>query len=157
VKWGVPLSLEYKCLVDIELEGGDVQITVSGDEQIFTLSSGLSPVILPQFFKLLSSFYTGENSRTRLDSYGNADYYNFVRDSARIRIEYVRHQPGGRDTFVFNLYKFVMAIDKAFNKLFKQLRREGIIPLKNEEFGHPLVENVIDAYNEFSSTLNSRK
>jgi hypothetical protein len=156
-KWGVPLSSEYKCLADIELDSGDVQITVSGDEQVFTFSSSLGSVILPQFFKLLSSFYTGENSRTRLDSYGNADYYNFVRDSARILIEYVKHHPGGRATFVFNLYKFVIAIDKAFNKLFKQLRREGIIPLKNEEFGHPLAENVINAYNDFSSILNSRK
>lgn len=151
------MSSEYKCLADIELDGGDVQITVSGDKQVFTFSSGLSFVILPQFFALLSSFYSEKNSRSRLDCYGNANYYNFVRDSARIQIEYVRHHPGGRDTFVFNLYKFVMAIDKAFNKLFKQLRREGIIPLKNEEFGHPLGENVIHAYNEFSSILNSQK
>ena len=79
-----------------------------------------------------------------------------MRDSSRIRIEYVRHHPGGRDTFIFNLYQFVMAIDKAFNKLFKQLHREGIIPLKNEEFGHPL-QDVINAYNDFSSILNSRK
>jgi hypothetical protein len=156
VKRGVPLSSEYKCLANIELDVGDVQITISGDEQVFTFSSGLGSVILPHFFKLLSSFYTEENSRTRLDSYGNGDYYNFVRDSSRIRIEYVRHHPGGRDTFIFNLYQFVMAIDKAFNKLFKQLHREGIIPLKNEEFSHPL-QDVINAYNDFSSILNSRK
>jgi ribosome-associated translation inhibitor RaiA len=151
------LSPEYKCLADIDLVGGNVQISVSGDEQVFTFSSGLGSVIFSQFFKLLSFFYTGENSRTRLDSYGNADYYNFVRDSARIRIEYVRHHPGGRTTFVFNLYKFVTAIDKAFNKLFKQLHKEVNIPLKTEEFGHPLTENVLNPYNDFSSILNSRK
>ena len=73
VKRGVPLSSEYKCLTNIEIDVGDVQITVSGDEQAFTFSSGLGSVILPQFFKLLSSFYTEKNSRTRLDSYGNKE------------------------------------------------------------------------------------
>jgi hypothetical protein len=157
VEQGDTLNFEYISKVKIDLDCGDVQITVSGDEQVFTFSSGLGSVILPQFFTLLSSFSSGKNSRGRLNSYGNSDYYNFVKDSSRIRIEYVRHQPGGRDTYVFDLYKFVMAIDKAFSKLIKQLRREGVIPLKTEAIGHPLERNVLDAYKQFSSNLYSGK
>jgi hypothetical protein len=141
--------LEYKSKVEIDLDGGDVKITVLGDEQVFTFSSGLGSLILPEFFSLLSSFSSGKNSRGRLNSYGNSDYYIFVRDSARIRIEYVRHHPGGRDNYVFDLYKFVIAFEKAFNKLIKQFRKEGVIPLKNKELSHPLDQNVLDAFVEF--------
>jgi hypothetical protein len=110
-------------------------------------------VILPQLFSLLSSFYSEKDSRARLNSYGTSDYYNFVRDSARIRIDYVRHHSGGRDTFVFDIYKFVIAIDKAFSKLIRRLHREGVFPLKNDEIGHPLDRNVLDSFNQFSSNL----
>ncbi len=37
-------------LIDIDQDDGDVQITVSGDEQVFIFSSGLGSVILPQLF-----------------------------------------------------------------------------------------------------------
>ncbi|WP_205753863.1 hypothetical protein, partial [Gottfriedia acidiceleris] len=48
---------------------------------------------------------------------------NFVRNSNNIRIEHIRHQPGGRDISSYNLYMFVSTIDKAFSKLLRQLHR----------------------------------
>ncbi|MGG2027991.1 hypothetical protein AB1282_20020 [Gottfriedia sp. S16(2024)] len=147
------MSSTYKGLVEIDLEDGEVNITVSGDEQDFTFSSGLGSVILPQLFLELSSLYNGKSSRVRLSNYGNSDYYNFVRDSNKIRIEQINHQPGGRDIYSFNLYMFVSTIDKAFSKLLRHLHREGILALRFQDEAHPLCKNVLDKYNEFSSII----
>ncbi|MGG2028046.1 hypothetical protein AB1282_20305 [Gottfriedia sp. S16(2024)] len=151
------MSSTYKVLVDIDLENGDVQITVSGDYQVFNFISGLSSIILPQLFSELSSLYSGKSSRARLSNYGNGDYYNFIKDSNIIRIENIMKNSGVRNTYHFNLNQFVTAIDKAFSKHLRQLRKEGVLPLKFEEKGHPLEQNVIDKYNDFSSTLKRLK
>ncbi|WP_088011631.1 hypothetical protein [Gottfriedia acidiceleris] len=151
------MSSTYKGLVEIDLEYGEVNITVSGDQQVFTFTSGLGSVILPQLFLGLSSLYNGNSSRVRLSNYGNSDYYNFVRDSNKIRIDQIRHQPGGRDIYSFNLYMFVTAIDKAFSKLLRQLHREAILPLSFQDDVHPLCQSVIDKFNEFSSIIRKSK
>jgi hypothetical protein len=51
------LHFEYNSKVIIDLNGGEVLITVSGDQQVFAFSSGLASVILPQFISLLTSFH----------------------------------------------------------------------------------------------------
>ena len=48
---------------------------------------------------------------------------------------------------------FVTTIDKAFSKLLRQLHRDGILPLQFQDKGHPLCQDVIDKYNEFSSII----
>ena len=154
-EWGVPLSTDYNCSIDIEFSGGDIQITVSGDEQTFAFKSGLGFMILPDLFWVLASFYKEEESYAKLECYGNRDYYNFVSDGTSIRIERVGHYPEGTDVYVFNLYKYVTAIDKAFGLYLKQLHREGILQLQIEEMGNPLGPNVMDAYNEFTTVLKS--
>ncbi|WP_129692438.1 hypothetical protein [Gottfriedia acidiceleris] len=150
------MSSTYKGLVEIDLDDGEVNITVSGEQQDFTFTSDLGSVILPQLFLALSSLYNGKSSRVRLSNYCNSDYYNFVRNSNNIRIEQIKHQPGGRDFYSFNLYMFVSTIDKAFSKLLRHLHREGILPLRfqdEEDEAHPLCKNVLDKYNEFSSII----
>ena len=150
------MNSAYKCVVDIDQDDGDIQFTVTGDGQIFILSSGLGSVVLPQFFSGLSSFYLERTSRMRLESYGNSDFYNFIRDSKKIRIEHVRHHPGGRDIYNFNLEKFVTAIDRGFSKVLKNSHDKNKLTVISKEKHPPLGEDVVNAYQHYSHVLKKK-
>lgn len=51
--------------------------------------------------------------------------------------------------------KYLKAVDRGFKKYLKQLEKEGILPLKTQEFAHPLGDDVLNAFYDFSSILNS--
>jgi len=51
--------------------------------------------------------------------------------------------------------KYIMAVDKGFNKYTQQFYRDGKLPLEFCEMSHPLNKNVIKSYKEFSSLINS--
>ncbi|MEM5003979.1 hypothetical protein WKH54_02880 [Priestia megaterium] len=150
------MSPVYKCVVNIDQEYGDIQINVSGDGQIFIFLSDLGSLILPQLFSELSSFYQEKTSRARLESYGNSDFYTLIRDSKKIRIEHVRHHPGGRDIYTFDLKNFVVAIDKGFNKALENLCDKNNFTLKSKEKFHPLGEDVVNAYHHYSQILKRK-
>ncbi|MDQ0242944.1 hypothetical protein J2S09_000480 [Bacillus fengqiuensis] len=147
------MKLNYDCFVDIELEVGDVEVTVSGDEQILRISTGLAAMALPLFFSHLISFYKYEESKVKLENYGNGDYYLFIRDSNHIRIENVRRRPGRREIYTFDFYKFVSAIDQGFKRYFRKMRADGLLPLQQEDDFHPLSKEVLEAYSNFSAIL----
>ena len=144
------MNPDYECLANVKLSGGDVWITVSGDEQTFIFSSGLGFVILPNLFSVLTTFYKGESRSAKLDCHGNFDYYNFTIDRTNIRIEHIGHYPEGKTLYTFNLYKYLVAVDKGFREYLEKLHREGILPLQFEEIGHPLGKGVMEAYQKFS-------
>ncbi|MEH6966404.1 hypothetical protein V7195_18670 [Priestia megaterium] len=143
-----------KCSVDIEIDGGDGEFIIADKDKSLTINIGLAAITLPNLFSNLISLSSGKQTKFKLEQYGSGDYYLFVRDSNRIRIEEVR-KPGGRDTYVFNFFEFLLVLEKGFDKFFAKLRRDGVLPLSDDkdEFMCPINEDVINSFNHFSKSL----
>jgi hypothetical protein len=107
-----------------------------------------------QFFSDLNALFTYKKTKFKLEHYGSADYYLFVRDSNVIRVEEIR-KPGGRYIYKFNLRDFLLEFDKGFQKFFTELKRGGVLPLKHDkdDFMYPINKNVMDSFNHFSKGL----
>ena len=145
----------YKCIINICFLGGDIQFDVSSDTHLFSFKSGIGFVAIPQFLLTLSKLYKGEIKQAQLECHGNFDYYNFFCDGNNIFIEHISHYPKGIYKYQFNLKKYLEAVDKGFQRYLKQLESEGILPLKSQDFAHPLGEDVLNTFYDFSSLLNS--
>jgi len=143
-----------KCSVNIEIDGGDGEFIILDKDKTLTINIGLAAITLPNFFSDLIALSLGKQTKFKLENYGNSDYYLFVRDSNRIRIEEVR-KPGGRDTYIFNFFDFLLVLEKGFNKFFAKLQRDGVLPLSDDkdEFMCPINEDVINSFNRFSQSL----
>jgi len=143
-----------KCSVDIEIDGGDGEFIILDKDKSLTINIGLAAITLPNLFSNLIALSSGKQTKFKLEHYGSGDYYLFVRDSNRIRIEEVR-KPGGRDTYVFNFFDFLLILEKGFDKFFAKLRRDGVLPLSDDkdEFMCPINEEVINSFNRFSKNL----
>ena len=144
----------YKCFIDIRFSGGDIQFDVSSDTQLFSFKSGIGFVAIPHFLSTLSSLYKGEINKAQLVCHGNFDYYKFSSDGATLFIEHIGHYPEGIFKYQFKLKEYIEAIDIGFKKYLQQLEKEGILPLKNQKIGHPLNDDVLNAFYNFSSLLN---
>ncbi|WP_318617553.1 hypothetical protein [Sporosarcina sp. YIM B06819] len=145
------MDANYKCSIDIRFNGGDIQFDVSDGMQSFSFKSGIGFVAIPHFFWTLSSLYKGDISEAQLDCHGNSDYYLFSRDGTNLLIKHIGHYPEGIFNYQFKLKDYMKAIDTGFQKYLQQLEKEGVFPLKTQEFGHPLGEDVLNAFNVFSS------
>ena len=148
------IDSNYKCFIDIRFSGGNIQFDVSNDIQLFSFISGIGFVAIPSFLSMLSSLYKGEISEAKLDCHGNFDYYIFSSDGTNLFIEHIGHYPEGIFKYQFKLKEYMEAIDTGFQKYLQQLEREGILPLRTQEDGHPLGDNVLNAFYDFSSLLN---
>ena len=142
------------CSVTIDLDSGDGEIIVSDRKQTLIISIGLSAITLRNFFSDLSDLYTYKKTKFKLEHYGSADYYLFVRDSNVIRIEEVR-KPGGRDVYKFNLRDFLHTFERGFQKFFEKLKKDGMLPLDDgmDDFMYPVNKDVTDPFNSFSKNL----
>lgn len=142
------------CSVTIDLDGGDGEIVVSDRKQTLIISIGLSAITLRNFFSDLSDLYTYKKTKFKLEHYGSADYYSFVRDSNVIRIEEVR-KPGGRDIYKFNLIDFLLTFEKGFQRFFAKLKNDGVLPLSDgmDDFMYPVNQDVMNSFNSFSKIL----
>ncbi|MGD6857642.1 hypothetical protein [Bacillus infantis] len=147
------MDSNYKCFIDIRFSGGDIQFDVSSDTQIFSFKSGIGFVAIPHFLSTLSSLYKGELSEIEMDCHGNLDYYIFSSDGTNLFIEHISHYPDGVFKYHFKLKEYIEAIYTEFHKYLQQLEKEGVLPLKTQEFAHPLGDNVLNAFYEFSSVL----
>ncbi len=56
--------------MDVNLDGGNVKIIISGEDQTFSFISGVGCIGLPQFSGVFSDFYRGKSGKARLDNYG---------------------------------------------------------------------------------------
>ena len=142
------------CSVTINLDDGDGEIIVSDKNQTLIISIGLAAITLRNFFSDLSALYTYKKTKFKLEHYGSADYYLFVRDSNMIRIEEVR-KPGGRDIYNFNLMEFLLTFEKEFQKFFTKLRKDGLLPLNQDkdDFMYPVNKDVTNSFDKFSKGL----
>jgi len=142
------------CSITIDLDGGDGEIVVSDKNQTLIISIGLAAITLRNFFSDLSALYTYKKTKFKLEHYGSADYYLFVRDSNMIRIEEVR-KPGGRDIYNFNLMEFLLTFEKEFQKFFTKLRKDGLLPLNQDkdDFMYPVNKDVTNSFDKFSKGL----
>lgn len=147
------MDSNYKCFIDIRFTGGDIQFDVSSDTQLFSFKSGIGFIAIPHFFLTLSSLYKGEISEGKLYCHGNSDYYIFSSDGSNLNIEH-SHYPDGIFKYQFELKGYIKAICVGFQKYLQQLEKEGILPLKVQEYAHPLGDDVITAFYDFSSLLN---
>ena len=151
------MNSTYKCFVDIRLSGGDIQFDVSDDNQLFSFKSGIGFMAIPNFFSVLSSLYRGEITEKQIDCDGNFDYYLFSSDGTNLFIKHFDHYPEGIFDYQFNLKKYIEAIQIGFQEYLQQLETEGVLPLKTQEFAHPLGNDVLHAFDDFSSLLNNKK
>ena len=142
------------CSVTINLDGGDGEIIVSDKNQTLIISIGLAAITLRNFFSDLNALYTYKKTKFKLEHYGSADYYLFVRDSNVIRIEEVR-KPGGRYIYKFNLMDFLLTFEKGFQKFFAKLRKDGVLPLNQDkdDFMYPVNKDVTNSFDSFSKSL----
>ncbi|MGW5887736.1 hypothetical protein [Priestia megaterium] len=142
------------CSVTIDLDGGDGEIIVSDKNQTLIISIGLAAITLRNFFSDLDALYTYKKTKFKLEHYGSADYYLFVRDSNVIRIEEVR-KPGGRDIYKFNLMDFLLIFEKEFQRFFAKLRKDGVLPLNEDkdDFMYPVNKDVTNSFENFSKNL----
>jgi hypothetical protein len=146
----------YKCSIDIRLNGGDIKIDVSDGTQLFSFKSGVGFIAIPQFLVTLTQLYKGDVTEAQLDCIGNSDYYRFFRNGVNLFIEYTTHYPKENVyKYQFDLEKYLEAIDKGFKRYLNELESEGVLPLKNQEFAHPLGDDVLIAFYEFSTQLNN--
>lgn len=149
------MNTNYKCFIDIRFSGGDIQFDVSSDTQLFSFKSGIGFIAIPNFFSTLTSLYKGEISEAQIDCDGNFDYYIFFSDGGRLFIEHNGHYPEGIFKYEFNLKEYISAVCIGFQEYLQQLGKEGILPLENQEFAHPLGDDVLHAFDNFSSILSS--
>ena len=47
------MDSNYKCFIDVRLDGGDVQFDVSSDTQLFSFKSGIGFIAIPNVFQRL--------------------------------------------------------------------------------------------------------
>jgi len=148
------MKSSLSCSVTIDLDDGDGEIIVSDKNQTLIISIGLAAITLRNFFSDLSALYTYKKTKFKLEHYGSADYYLFVRDSNVIRIEEVR-KPGGRDIYKFNLMDFLFSFEQGFQRFFTKLKKDGVLPLDDgmDDFMYPINKDVTDSFNSFSKTL----
>lgn len=149
------MKSEYQCVPKIDFVGGEIQFDVSSDTQLFSFKSGIGFVTIPNFFSTLLRLYKREIKEAQLDCHGNADYYKFSSDGITLIIEHITDFPQNKIyKYQFNLVDYLKAVDKGFKRYLKQLEKEGILPLKTQEFAHPLGDNVLNAFYDFSLILN---
>ncbi|MFB8426976.1 hypothetical protein ACFC4S_34015 [Priestia megaterium] len=148
------MKSSLSCSVTIDLDDGDGEIIVSDKNQTLIISIGLAAITLRNFFSDLNALYTYKKTKFKLEHYGSADYYLFVRDSNVIRIEDVR-KPGGRDIYKFNLMDFLFSFEQGFQRFFSKLKKDGVLPLDDgmDDFMYPINEDVTDSFNSFSKNL----
>ncbi|WP_243494494.1 hypothetical protein [Priestia aryabhattai] len=146
------------CSVTIDLDDGDGEIIVSDKNQTLIISIGLAAITLRNFFSDLNALYTYKKTKFKLEHYGSADYYLFVRDSDVIRVEEVR-KPGGRDIYKFNLMDFLFSFEQGFQRFFTKLKKDGVLPLDDgmDDFMYPVNKDITDSFNSFSKngTVNN--
>lgn len=148
------MKSSLSCSVTIDLDDGDGEIIVSDKNQTLIISIGLAAITLRNFFSDLSALNTYKKTKFKLEHYGSANYYLFVRDSNVIRIEEVR-KPGGRDIYKFNLMDFLLIFEKEFQRFFAKLKKDGVLPLDDgmDDFMYPVNKDVTDSFNSFSKKL----
>lgn len=148
------MNSNYKCFIDIHFCGGDIQFDVFDDPQLFSFKSGVGFIAIPNFFLTLASLYKGEICEANIPCEGNFDYYIFSSDGIRLFIEHHGHYPEGIFKYEFNLKDYMSAVCIGFREYLQELEREGILPLKNQEFAHPLGDDVLNAFHKFSALLS---
>ena len=94
-------------------------------------------------------------SEANIHCEGNFDYYIFSSYGTRLFIEHNGHYPEGIFKYEFNLKEYISAVCIGFQEYLQQLEKEGILHLKNQDFSHPLCDDVLNAFDDFSSILSS--
>ncbi|WP_261384301.1 hypothetical protein [Planococcus sp. CPCC 101016] len=107
----------YECFIDIQFDGGDIQIDVSDDIQLFSFKSGIGFVAVPHLLSTLSLLYKEEISEAQLDCHGNSDYYIFSRYGTNLLIEHnEQHLESTVFNYQFKLREYMKALDTGFQK-----------------------------------------
>ncbi|MFF2755575.1 hypothetical protein ACFVR1_17800 [Psychrobacillus sp. NPDC058041] len=150
------MNKDYQCRVVINFTNGDVRIEVLGDGQKFSFISGLGFIALPELFLALSNLYKREVNRTKVDYYGNYDYYYFSSDGTSLQVEHIAPYTDEILYYIFNLKQYVIAVHKGFSEYLQQHRKERSLPINQEDRLNPIGRNVIKNYNEFSLLINAR-
>lgn len=147
------MESSYKCFVDIKLDGGDIWFDVSDGTQVFSFKSGVGFLAIPDFLSALSSLYKKEMREVQLDCYGNFDYYIFSADGLHLFIEHIGHYPEGIFEYQFELKEYMKAVAIGFKEYLYKLETESILPLKSQEYGHLLGDDVLNVFDDFISLL----
>lgn len=124
------MKLIYDSSVDIS-DGGDVEITVLGDNQKFIFVSGLADLIVPRLFSNLISFGLREIHSFELEGYEFIIHYKFYRQRSNIEVSSKR-KTGNIEYFSFNTSKFLEAIQRGVKKYLRNQRMRGELDIDDE-------------------------
>lgn len=149
------LNSNYKCFISIDFLGGDIRFDVSNNTQLFSFKSGLGFIAIPHFLSTHSSLYKREFNKAELDCHGNSDYYIFSSNGIDLCVEHISFYPDGVFKYQFNLKHYIEAINTEFQRYLQQLEKDEVLPLKNQKYAHPLGDDVLSAFNDFSSILKN--
>lgn len=152
------METPYTCCFDIDYRSGDVKIKLNGDGHEIEFTFMLGFFSIPWFFSMLLQLWNGKTNKTELDGFGIAVRYYFTVRENHLFIKHLTSDDNGHPTkfhYKFDFKKFVKAVDKGFSDYLEEQFSKGILPLKVEEHSHPLSRQVIEEYNQFSTSIRS--
>ncbi|HWL24693.1 MAG TPA: hypothetical protein VNR38_13250 [Ureibacillus sp.] len=147
------MKSEYKGVIFFNAD--TVHIDISNDKHTFSYITGIAWFELPNFFYKLSLLYKGEIGEGKLYCHGNGDYYIYSTDGSNLKIEHVDDYYGQnhRITYYFDLKKYLDAVVDSFKAYINSDENKAIFPLNESDKYHPLNDEVLKAFYEFSSLL----
>ncbi|MFC4409047.1 hypothetical protein ACFOZY_01215 [Chungangia koreensis] len=151
------MEAQYTCAFEIDYKHGDVEINVDGDGQQIRFTFMIAFFSIPTFFYLLLRLWKGKTNKTDIDGFGFAVSYYFTVQENELFIEHKTFDENDQPVtykYKYDFEKFMKAIDQGFTKYLQEQREKGVLPLKVEEHTHPLSQQVIKEYGEFSAILN---
>ena len=114
---------------------------------------------IPSFFEVLLQLWKGKTHKTDIDGFGFAVRYYLTIEEKNLYIEHLTYDENDQPVtynYKFDFEKFAKALDKGFTQYLQEQSNKGILPLKNDEYSHPLSKHVIKEYKEFSTIINKK-
>lgn len=85
--------------------------------------------------------------------------YYLTIDESNLYIEHFTYDESDQHityNYKLDFEKFAKALDKEFTQYLLEQSNKGILPLKIDEYSHPLSEHVIKKHEEFSTIINKK-
>jgi len=153
------LDKRYSCFFEMDYRSGDVFIQLKGDGQEIRFMFMIGFFSIPSFLFLLLRLWNGKTDKFEIDGFGYAVTYYFSLREKRLFVEQLIYNDNGQpitQSYLFDFEKFVKAIDRGFSIYVQEQYDKGILPLEKEEHTHPLSQQVLKEYGEFSAIINKK-
>lgn len=150
------MQTDYRCIFDINYQNGDVTIIFHGDQKEIRFTFMLAFFSIPTFFNQLLCLWKGKITKAELDGFGFVTEYHFTVVEMKLFIKHLTDYEAGKYQtyhYEFDFEKFLKALEKGFSSYIDEQYENGRLPLRTEEFSHPLSPQVLKEFEDFSSTI----